>query len=1223
MFQLPLRAFGIALLAGIAAAAALFPARATAAAKRVAVQGSDVLLDGKPYIPHGMCIADPNQFPALAKMNVNSVQVDLPFDHFDPRKSDAENRQAYADFLKEADAAQANGMTVLWLLSFHYTPDWLWERYPDVRMKQYDGSDGAGGWMKMCLNHPGFRADAEQWLTFIARMLGPHPATIGFVLWNEPHLTSEVDYNPHTIAAFHAWLKKRYGKVKDMNAIWQTSYAGFDDVQAPPPRASTHWYEVYDKLVSDVAQQPATTQAGAGNSALWMDWMRFRQQNFADFFTWEAGVLRKADPGALITSKIVALELYTSHAYGVGTNTEMWANSFLDVLGMDLYAHLDENFLARWKCDFFQGMSAGNKPIWHTEMNFTFLKERGLPTPQQWRTAVYYQLARGVNGFWDFMWNDDAEYTLHYKGNKPAHVTHEIARVGQELKTLAPLLAGLKPQAAQVAVLHSTTTGLAMSGDHTPTADLTTLIDLLYRSHTPFRYVTEDMVRNGALKDYRVLIAVGTVAVDDGVLEAIRKFADENGGHVIANARFAELDEHAVARAQHPPPWMGATARAFHRQLREKTGTLALHRSARSVEDQPIDVDVKLDTWGGRPIKLADGPTLAAGHIFGDEDTQLSWSSQGRHEMYWEDVEPAGDGQVIGTFGDDGKPAIISTPQTVYIARDTDWVDEEFEKWFARILSAAGVRNANSVVLRDGGRPAPHVDLRMWQAPDRKVLFVINSAPTLHYDGSPVNVNVTFDAFGDIADALTGKVITSRWDNFKRVIPMTLKAGEVRVLVGKPYPDGWQNVRQKYDEVIEHFRPNTLPYVTWRRSDDELWVYDNRTELGVGTHDVKQYQFDLMRALGIRLVRYTVYWNKVEQTEAPGVYDEQELAGYDDAVRRAKESGIELELVVHAEPPGSGWPNRHEAYRRFADFMTMLARRYPSVRYWELWNEMETGFTDLFGARRPDYAMFERGRCYAQMLKVAYPAIKQANPQAWVLLGGLSSGNVGEFIHGMYQEGGRDYFDFMNIHTYGVPVNWGMMLYAYQARQAMACYGDENRPMWNTEFGIDAGNMWRAWKRTTASQFDEGHLDAWRTCIEESKKHHMYWKILPYQFYAGNESATSEMEDPSSGVQLPEGSTLDDYGFGVVRSDGKTPRPTYQWLLKEQVNRPIATKPRFTADVEVPWDGGWEPEGYAFEAAGGDRIVIKNVEIDSLEPTVIRLKPSAGAHKAPPEPQGD
>ena len=190
----------------------------------------------------------------------------------------------------------------------------------------------------------------------------------------------------------------------------------------------------------------------------------------------------------------------------------------------------------------------------------------------------------------------------------------------------------------------------------------------------------------------------------------------------------------------------------------------------------------------------------------------------------------------------------------------------------------------------------------------------------------------------------------------------------------------------------------------------------------------------------------------------------------------------------------------------------------------------------------------------------------------------------------------------MNIHTYGVPLQWPLLRRGYLARAVMAAYGDVNRPMWNTEFGIDAGNLWAARKHTTGQQFDQGQLGEWRTTILEAQRHGLFWKILPYQFHTGNERGLD-----TEAVELPEGHTIDDYGFGILRRDGKTPRPTYEWLLEAQVNRDLRDRPRFTTDVEVQWDGSWEPDSYEFETGPG-RIKIRDVRIDVLEPTEIRLR---------------
>ena len=397
----------------------------------------------------------------------------------------------------------------------------------------------------------------------------------------------------------------------------------------------------------------------------------------------------------------------------------------------------------------------------------------------------------------------------------------------------------------------------------------------------------------------------------------------------------------------------------------------------------------------------------------------------------------------------------------------------------------------------------------------------------------------------------------------------------------------------------------------YRRSPTELWVYDMRPELGMGMHGMPDEQIDMVRALGIRVVRHTMYWYSMENSTEPGVYDPEYLAAWDNLVQRCQQKGIELEVIVHGNAPGLSFDNRHEAYRRFAQFVAAMAARYPTIRFWELWNEMDVGFTDLFGAGvdGPDgqpIPILARGKMYAEMLKLAYPAIKEAIPQAWVLTGGMS--DTGDFPRGIYEGGGKDYFDIMNIHTYGVPVKNSFLARGLRVYQVMKEFGDENRPLWNTEWGIDAGNLVAAWgwphqrNEDDADYFDQAHKAQWRAVLEDHWRRRLYQKVLPYQFDADNERRVDG--EP----QLPDAMIMDDFGFGIVRADSVTLRPTYNWLKELQFNRYINHQPVRALDVEVYLPDGAHPVGYKYSNKWREGIlIIHDVTVDSLYPTVIKL----------------
>ena len=308
---------------------------------------------------------------------------------------------------------------------------------------------------------------------------------------------------------------------------------------------------------------------------------------------------------------------------------------------------------------------------------------------------------------------------------------------------------------------------------------------------------------------------------------------------------------------------------------------------------------------------------------------------------------------------------------------------------------------------------------------------------------------------------------------------------------------------QVREVVLEAEAEGGLKPVQWKtylKSPSELIVYDARPELGIGMHGIDDESISLVRKLGIRFVRHTMYWYLIENTTTPGMYDEAQLRAWDELVRRCQEQAVILVVVVHGNAPGVTWSNREEGYQRFARFMHDMAQRYPQIRYWELWNEMDGAFTDLFGAGRADVPMRERGKLYARMLQLVYPQIRAANPDAWVLTGGMTDWN--EFPRGIYEGGGRESFDIMALHTYGVPLEWSFSARGARLRHIMEEFGDADKPLWNTEFGIDAGNLVGAWgypharqpPENDATNFDQEQQRQWQACLATNREVGLYTK---------------------------------------------------------------------------------------------------------------------------------
>ncbi len=107
---------------------------------------------------------------------------------------------------------------------------------------------------------------------------------------------------------------------------------------------------------------------------------------------------------------------------------------------------------------------------------------------------------------------------------------------------------------------------------------------------------------------------------------------------------------------------------------------------------------------------------------------------------------------------------------------------------------------------------------------------------------------------------------------------------------------------------------------------------------------------------------------------------------------------------------------------------------------------------------------------YAALLKAASAAIRSADPDATVILGGLAAATSSdfsgkaiaatEFLETVYAQGAGDFFDAVGFHPYtgsDLPDlnarrnSWGLM--AGPIRSVMAAHGDEAKKIWITEYG--------------------------------------------------------------------------------------------------------------------------------------------------------------------------
>lgn len=221
---------------------------------------------------------------------------------------------------------------------------------------------------------------------------------------------------------------------------------------------------------------------------------------------------------------------------------------------------------------------------------------------------------------------------------------------------------------------------------------------------------------------------------------------------------------------------------------------------------------------------------------------------------------------------------------------------------------------------------------------------------------------------------------------------------------------------------------------------------------------------------GASWLRVETAWDSVEPVNVnPEAYN---WSTVDKILAAARQDMGALNLIVTIEDAPSWAANDSDTpiypdqLPEFVEFVSAFVERFdgdgiddapesPIVLHWEFYNEPDANY------RWGDY-----GDEYAQMLAAVYSAVKEANPDAQVVFGGLAydwfedqnGPFVREFLDDVLTGGGGQFFDVMNFHYFpSFSINWatqgtGLLEKAEFIRSKLASYG-LNKPIILTESG--------------------------------------------------------------------------------------------------------------------------------------------------------------------------
>jgi hypothetical protein len=329
-------------------------------------------------------------------------------------------------------------------------------------------------------------------------------------------------------------------------------------------------------------------------------------------------------------------------------------------------------------------------------------------------------------------------------------------------------------------------------------------------------------------------------------------------------------------------------------------------------------------------------------------------------------------------------------------------------------------------------------------------------------------------------------------------------------------------------------------------------------------------QFALMQRDGVQSVRVVFDWATAQPYKAMAQVPAAQRAQYtnvggvptdftqtDQIVALAGEHGMTvLPTVLYApswdltgaKPGALGRPRTTAPY---AAYLTALVKRYGpngsfwrthadkrSIRRWEIWNE-----PDL-----PQFWPQPFAKTYVGLLKAAHAAVHQVDPNAQVVLGGLTNYSWKDLAKIYAVPGASHDFDALALHPYTTYPK-GVITILQLNRAVMARHGDSAMPLLVDEFGWASAATGTA-NASMVSVTPREQAVKVGQALALLAQHRVGLKIESFYYYTwiGNES-----DAPSTGTSPAPGSLVE----SVFQYSG----------LQRYVNGKVSAKPVLKAFV--------------------------------------------------------
>ncbi len=395
-------------------------------------------------------------------------------------------------------------------------PAWLTAKYPEVLKTDARGRRATHGQRKHGSHiSQRYRALAGRIVTVMAEALGDHPAVHSWQIDNE---MSGRDFGQEAHAAFHQWLAKRYGSVREMNQAWGLEFwsqAYSDFSQVPMPTAEVGSIEVPERH----------------HPSLLIDLARFNNRQWSDYIADQVHTIqRSAGRRVPITTNMVGSMAMDWFAH----------NRHLDRVGSSMYKDVDhyswnaitfdrmraeKDYAPYWLLETAPNWSGGGR-VWNIHRNKAGVQAMA------WMNVF---LGGSMTLFW--------QWRQHWAGQEMQHGTHVTATgrwrpnrdawaaLAERFSQHGAWLLSRPPRRAELAVMLSTEAAWAWSIDPID-QDMRYFDRIRDDFHLPLvrAHLWRDVIEPEAdLSPYKVLVMPLMPMVPESLRKRLRAWVEAGG----------------------------------------------------------------------------------------------------------------------------------------------------------------------------------------------------------------------------------------------------------------------------------------------------------------------------------------------------------------------------------------------------------------------------------------------------------------------------------------------------------------------------------------------------------------------------------------------------------------------------------------------------------------------------------------------------------------------